>query len=413
MMIPIIYDILLLLMLYTLYEAGIRLRKNDVRILSKPGILAIAAYTLNEGLRFGRGIDYCNYWPAYDSLARTGESTYEYGFELFQKILISIGLPFQVMVLLMSLFFITATLVLMKSFKSYLPWGLVFFVLLSLLSVENMVRWYMAFSFIMIGLHFQIEENRLLPNKYFLLFSIIACFFHLAILPVPLLFYLVLLLKRPLLTPGIALLIFVAAAILFETDYMLNLTDSLDTFFALSERFEHYNSKADYWLTSGFRGIERRALPGIPEMLFIFFIVYIGYKIINGTKSKRELLYSYNLFVVGLVIYPISRQIELLGRYQAVFFFFRAIVLAAIIINVLRMKMIKSIPITYIILIILTFNTVSNYFINPFRNSHIKYMYIWNSEKKYTADYIHGKWWDEQDKAQRKRSSTKKKSLFN
>ena len=188
-MIPYLYDILLVLMLALLYWAGNNLQKSNTKILSMAGIVAIIAYTLNEGLRFGRGIDYNLYWQAYMDFARGWDAHQNIGFIFIQKCFLFFNLPYQALVMFMSFMFILGTLFIMKHYRTVIVYALPLWTLFSKSAVENMVRWYLAFSFVMIGLSFLMSNEKQSKLKY-LLFCFIGCTIHYAMFPIPITFYL-------------------------------------------------------------------------------------------------------------------------------------------------------------------------------------------------------------------------------
>ena len=177
MTIHIIYITLLSLMLIVLFRSGVALRR-DCKVMSAAGFSTIIAYTLNEGLRFGRGIDYNLYWKAYEQFEVGTISDKEYSFYYLQKLLISAHMPFQVLVLFMSFMFILGVLMLLRNYSQSLPLALPLFLLFSLNDVENLVRWYFACSFFFIGLSYLLKENIL--NWRYVVFSVIGCSFHYA-----------------------------------------------------------------------------------------------------------------------------------------------------------------------------------------------------------------------------------------
>ena len=150
-MVPWIYDFLLLIMLFVLYRAGKSIAKTG-KIWSLAGFSAILVYTLNEGLRFGRGIDYNLYGMVYERLEATGQSDWDISFQFVARVLIDLNIPWQGYVILMSFVFILAMLIMLKVYQEIIPYALPLFALFSAGTVENMVRWYFGFSFIMIGL---------------------------------------------------------------------------------------------------------------------------------------------------------------------------------------------------------------------------------------------------------------------
>lgn len=62
-MIQVTYVFLLLIMLSCLFISGNRIKRNFSVLKAFP--IGIIAYSLNEGLRFGRGIDFNLYCPSY------------------------------------------------------------------------------------------------------------------------------------------------------------------------------------------------------------------------------------------------------------------------------------------------------------------------------------------------------------
>lgn len=64
------------------------------------------SYTLNEGLRFGRGIDYNYYGRDYELFIDRGESGQNIGFLFFEHIMGTLGLPWQCCIIVMSFLFI-------------------------------------------------------------------------------------------------------------------------------------------------------------------------------------------------------------------------------------------------------------------------------------------------------------------
>ena len=415
-MVPYIYDFLLVLMLYVLYKSGKEIAKTGT-IKSHAGLAAILVYTLNEGLRFGRGIDYNLYGMSYEELERTGESDWDISFRFVAETLISMDIPWQGYVILMSFMFIFATIMVLRAYKDILPYALPLFVLFSNGAVENMVRWYLGFSLVLIGLSFIInhdenestkEENRkqedveenieedefsheeLIKSKRkkaylkYVFFSIAACTFHLALLPLPFVFYFVYLRKKPFLPPVYVLLIYFGIAYSFKTDFMLqfvNLANNLSMVLGhVSERLEHYGDMADYFLTGGFAGVVFSALPDLQELLFLCIIVLLGYKAVK--EAGRLYIYAYNLFILGFCTNPIATQIELMGRFNAPFMFFRAIVLGCILEFIYRKKKVVINRALFLFSILVFLNIGRRSLTAPFKLNQEKFLYIWDSDRR-------------------------------
>lgn len=403
-MVPYIYDFLLVLMLYVLYKSGKEIARTG-KIKSHAGLAAILVYTLNEGLRFGRGIDYNLYGMRYEELERTGQSDWDIGFRFVAETLISMDVPWQGYVILMSFMFIFATIMVLRAYKDILPYALPLFVLFSNGAVENMVRWYLGFSFVLLGLSFilkgiskdssdkyeleqgvKADKNKIRKKAIikFLFFCILACIFHLALLPLPFVFYFVYLRKKPFLPPVYVLLIYFGIAYSFKTDFMLqfvNLANSLSMVLGhVSERLEHYGDMADYFLTGGFAGVVFSALPDLQELLFLCIIVLLGYKAVK--EAGRLYIYAYNLFILGFCTNPIATQIELMGRFNAPFMFFRAIVLGCILEFIYRKKKVVINRALFLFSILVFLNIGRRSLTAPFKLNQEKFLYIWDSDRR-------------------------------
>ena len=402
-MIPLIYIILLILMLFILYSAGKHIAKTG-KILSPAGIIAILTYTLNEGLRYGRGIDYNLYGMRYEDLAAGRESDWEIGFQSIARFLIANDIPWQGYVMLMSSVFIIATIILLKEYKDVLPYALPLFVLFSMGAVENMVRWYMGFSFIMIGISFLLRGGKRSKLKFWL-FTAIACTFHVAIVPLPIAFYLLWYRTKPLLSPIWVIILYFGIALSFQTEVMMRFVELANVMAMMlggvSERFANYGDDAEYWLTGGFAGSGgRSAFPDKQELLFLLCVVWLGYKAIKD--ADRKYIYAYNIFVLGLLANPLAKQIELVIRFDQPFMFFRAIVLACIIKHVFVNKTIIVNQMAWLFSLLIMLNIGRKILVTPFKVEQDKYLYVWNSHgKTYKSMYdmwIYDMYWADSGK---------------
>lgn len=375
-MTPYVYCILLTFMLLLLYWAGTHL-KHEYKILSAPGIVAILAFTLNEGLRFGHGIDYNLYWQGYMDLARGWDSNQNIGFLLIEKFFLFFNLPYQALVLFMSMMFIIGTLFLMKRYKSVVMFALPLWILMSKDTVDNLVRWYLAFSFVLIGLSFLLDQEKR-SRWYYFLFSSIGCSIHYAMLPIPIVFYLIHLRTKPLLTPKYAILLFAIVALFFNSSMMLIFVGIVNTIASFSVKFSGYGDYAEYWLTNNALGTDSTGL-GISNVFVLVFLIIFGYKCCH--RAGYNYVFAYNLFLIGATFYTIGRRIELVGRFNWVFYFFGAIVFACII-RMTMLRLIRYRAIVIALTIIALVFTFYKPFVSPFINSPIRYKYVWDKKEE-------------------------------
>lgn len=406
-MIPFVYDTLLVIMLVILFLSGKSLSESG-RIASFAGYASLFAYTMNEGLRFGRGIDYNLYGMSYEQLEATGYSDWDISFQYIARFLIGMDIPWQGYVILMSFVFILATLMLLKEYKEVLPYALPLFVLFSFGSVENMVRWYFGFSFVLIGLSYLFKEDKKFNLKFWC-FSGFACTFHLALLPLPFAFYILYNVKKPILSPIWVLLLYFVIAFFFQTDFMMrfvNLVNLLSmSMGGVSDRLAHYGNRAEYWLTGGFAGVSpRSAFPNMHVLAFLCCIVILGYKAVKN--AGRKYIFAYNMFVVGLLAYPLALQIELIGRFDQPFMFFRAIVLACIIDYIFVRKTIQVNQMAWIFSLIIVLNMGRKIIVTPFNGNPDKYLYVWDSHGK-TYQSMYDMWISDMYNADAKKKRNK------
>lgn len=362
-------------MLYILFSVGQRLQKH-YKIWSGAGIAAILAYTLNEGLRFGRGLDYNMGGMAYERFAYYGGDFDNYiGYAYLVKALVKFNVPWQGCVMIMSCLFIVGLLFLMRSQKEVVSFALPLFVLVSSVTVENLFKWYMAFSFFMIGLSYQMENLNTLNKKY-VFFSCFSILFHYAFLPVPFVFYFLIKFDRPILTPIWSILLFFAIVFFFETSFMLHFADLINNASMLSDRFAGYADNMEEAFTKGFRGRETSPLPGVGELLFLICIVIFGYKCVKLMDQKY--VYIYNLFLLGFLLKPITNQIPLLARYDHVLFFFRAVVFACVLQKIYKERKKIFNPNIVAVASLIFFLWLSAFVKKPLTDIPERYLYVWN-----------------------------------
>ena len=395
-------------MIFILYRAGIALKRH-YKLASVGGIGALVFYTFNEGLRFGRGTDYNLYGMSYEDLVVTGDSEWDITFQTIARLLITFNIPWQGYVFLLSFVFILSTIVLLKPFKDVIPYALPLFILCSFLDVENMIKWFTAFAMIMIGISYSLTEGKLC--KKFWGFCLLACTIHLAIIPLVCIYALALhYFKRDAIKPIWVLILYFSIGFLFSTDYMLEFTNFIDVLSSSvgddNSRIARYGSRAEYWLSGGFAGTDvHTPFPSIVGILYFVLLATIGYKAIRDEGEKA--LFAYNVFVLGLILDPIGRQLELAARYTMTFFFFRAIIIAYIIKNVLIRRRIK-IPLWALLLLFVSIiNQGRRIFVAPFTSTPQKYLYVWNKGNN-TYQKMYDMWIDDMYKAD---SEKKKKNV--
>ena len=100
-----LYDFLLVLMTLLLFFSGWLISKRIVSYW-QGACVGILAYTVNVGLRFGRGIDYNLYVDIYNMVSRGFDSDHEPLFVFSIKLVSFLGGTWPVFVFLLSFLFI-------------------------------------------------------------------------------------------------------------------------------------------------------------------------------------------------------------------------------------------------------------------------------------------------------------------
>ncbi|MBR4325290.1 MAG: EpsG family protein [Bacteroidales bacterium] len=369
-----VYILFLLLSLGIFYFCGKNISKTG-KIFSKYGIIIILVFTLNEGLRYGRGIDYNVYGIHFERYVN-GESIdkNEFLYVWLVKFLIQFEIPFQGLIIIQSLIFIIALLYFLNNFKQILPYALPLFYLFTVYSFENLIRWFMGFSLILIGLSFLLKGNK----KLFFSISLLSIFIHLGLLPIPFLFYLIYCYKKILFHPLVSIGGYLFFALLFKIDFMLNFTGVVNQlgYFISNETAAGYVENAEYWLSSGYSGILRSGLDSVRFIVFSSLLIILGYYFSKNNTNQNYLL-VYNLYAIGFMFKPIGNVAEIFSRYDLVFLIFNGIICALIMTELRNKKLIQSIVLKtafYFIFII----SISYYFIDPFRYPN-HYLYVWDN----------------------------------
>ena len=386
------YTILLIIMLYTLYMAGLFIRKTG-KFKSVACMVAISVFTFNEGLRYGRGIDYNLYGMEYEKLQSGYEFEQDWGMLVIERALVFFDMPWQICVILMSFVFILGVCFLMNNFRTVLPYALPLFVLFSFTKAENMVRWYFGFSFFLIGFSYQLKKAEVKKvSAKFVVLSIVGCIIHTALIPIPILFYLINLKKGIIIKPWYSISIFILIAFFFRTEMMLNFTNIANTLISLSDKYQNYGNIVEDHLVGGYAGAEKNPFPGSGEFALFCVLIYVGYYSIRN--MGHVFICAYNLFLIGFLSWPICHQIELASRYNATFFFFGGIVLGTIIYSLWDKKELRYSPILKLLIALIFLNYGRQVLSLPFQNNHPNfYLYIWNKGDK-TYDKLYDEWYD-------------------
>ena len=308
----------------TFYKCGARMdaSKNTI-VYWRLSIIPIIVYSLVEGLRFGRRIDWNLYCERYLDIANSSQYLSEPLFYYTSLFFRNIGIPYPFYIVLLSFLFISSAILLLSNFKGELKWSMPLLLYFTLLS-ENYIRWYFAFSFLLIGIHCYLNHG----NKKALLFSILAILTHNGISVI----VLFLLLKPFLSHTKIHYVISLPLVIFFtlwggiallsnlqEFTYMISFISNQEI--GISRYYDEMQNivNGDY----GSVGVITKSFfAKIRNLVMYAAFVYFGHKKCNGSNE----IFVYNLFCIGAILFPLFSQVEILDRYSDFLCFFACIV---------------------------------------------------------------------------------------
>lgn len=332
-------------------------------------IPCILFFSLNEGLRFGRGADYNGYFFKYpDILSGRADQANEFLFQLFCKFNDFLGLPYQGLIFLMSLVLAISAAIFLKDHKKIIGFALPLFYLFSI-EAENLMRWFLGFSFIFIGISY-LNKGKYIP---FLSLGFIACLFHNGLAMVIPIFLGVYFIKRPILYPLLAIGIYLGLYFLFSTEYMKGIASVISKL-SVSDQYANYTENAEDWLT-GTANYEAKGI-NIGVALTDILTICIGFNII---KYIPKLTYYFNLYLIGVVLSPAFYQIEILLRVCMLFKLFQFIILGyAFYVFLWRKKRMDKY--SHIFTWIIFLNLIRIYVVNVFFIEDTDaILYIWDS----------------------------------
>lgn len=364
-----IYLGLQLLMYILLGVGGMKLahaRNNKLYWLVS--ILPILAFGLNFGLRWGRGVDYNLYYWIYNNILHG--ITVEDVEPLWKLLVLVVGnvlnLPWSGMVLLMSLFLIFSLVCFMKNYREVAYFALPLFALNAVQS-QNLMRWFLAFSFFLIALKY-LEDKSM---KYFFIFSTCSFLIHFGFIIIIIPVYLLHFCKKAILPPWASVSIFFSSYFLFNRDYMSVLAGFVYKL-NIGSRFALYQNNAEIWLTGD--NLEMMGISTIGIVNSIYIII-LGYRMV---QKRTNLIFMYNITLVGIVTAPAMAQIELMWRINLIFFLFQFIILSYLFNDYVSLKKCRNTLICIITIGVLLLNIRSSV-LQPLTAKKNSTYYIWDS----------------------------------
>lgn len=309
----------LLFLIFIIYSKQVTTNrtKGNTSKYWRYSIFPIIAYSLIEGLRYGRGVDYLGYLVKYiQALEPVVE--YEPFFKLLNKYMALCGFPYPIAFSAYAFIWILGLLFLCKDFRSIaylcIPFGLI----ASIPSMENLIRQFTSLGFVMISISYLINKK----YKYSILFAVISYGFHISSVVVTFLIYTTYVFKyNNLFKLKYVIPIYLFFMFIFKIEYIDALINNILSHINLGGlRFSSYIENADRWFNSAaINDGYNRSLGGkMAQLLFNVTLFIMGQKAIKKCKDPElqfKLTIIYNLFIVGCIGVQAVNLLEIVRRF--------------------------------------------------------------------------------------------------
>lgn len=301
-----------IIFVFILFVLGYKLKYSSKDKFWIVGIFVILSFAFFVGLRYGRGIDYMHYLEVY----KYGEeNTQEILFKAFNSILRYLGMPFYVATICYDALLGLGILYICKLYKNSSFLILPLFVLCLYGTYENLIRQFIAISFLFIAIYY-LQIRKL---KWSILFMSCAVCVHtssiIAIIFLLLFYYFQ---NFNLKSYRFYLVIYILLFIFWDTSYLNKYIHFFDYFSDADFLMSGYLNDASRWFTSeGSLNLHQSIIQLFRICVSNCIIIYLGYLY----SLKKESFFIYHLFYLGIIINTLANEgdIEIIYRI-AVFF---------------------------------------------------------------------------------------------
>lgn len=273
----------------------------------------IFAFTIEEGFRWGREVDWCAYYYVYQDMIKGIESNHEPFFRFLWGIFANSNMPYFCVISFCSFLLIYSLYFLFRPHYKFAYLLFPFLILWIAPKATNLIRWYMALSFLLIGIRYLLDKQ----NIKTLLFFSFALFTHYGSALLIITFLFVCKLNKQICKPYVAIIGSLALILFFSSSFMARFVPFLE-YLSVIDRLAIYATNAEDWLTgNGQNSLMEKKSSLVYILTTIPFYLYL----IDGSKTnlKKESIIFYNLSVIGLFLRSISSGLELLDRYAVSF----------------------------------------------------------------------------------------------
>lgn len=367
------YVVLHILFVLTLVFFCWRIDEVDRKYYWSYAIVPIILFTLVEGLRCGRGIDWCGYSYVYQDLALGKDTGHEPLFTLVWGFFSSMGVPYWGVISFCSFLYIYSIFFLIKPYRNVCKIAVPLVVLVGAIVAENLIRWYMGLSLLFISIRVFLQGKKSIA---FLIafFSVLIHYGLFLFLP----FLFLLNCKTPLISPVKMTVGVFVLSVVFSPEVLSVFAFVFDYLLLFSDRFYHYTTDPVGWLTGEGQNasLEKKGFVYFVVSMFQYFIFM--FEIYKKLRIRRWLIPVYNLSLVAMLFLTVSSGLELLSRYSRLFEPFLLILGAYVVRDLVReARTSRNVALLFFCLFFVVRKVV--YFCNPFiYPSESLLAFVWN-----------------------------------
>jgi hypothetical protein len=369
------YWLLKILLVSVLIFCGYGISYKQPRKFKIYAITAAIFYSLIQGLRWDRGADYMHYY--HDLVGRWDTPNPEFLYKIIVNFLsIFLGLPYWCGFITYSLMLISAILLIYKIYPKAAVWGLPLFFLITASSSENIVRQYLAISFVIFAYYAYLKKKNILAVVFLCCVPMI----HISGLMSVIIFVLLALFKIPLKRPWILLGIFVTLYFFWEISYFSSITDNLSTLNLGGDiKMQSYLDNSNRWFTD--EGSISNVLYGksdvtsLTNSLFNFIlniiIIYYGFK---AQLMDHRLQIAYYFSYIAIIFNVIGGDIEMYHRFYNWYIYLMPLILGVAMYKVPMRKYERYTLFTILIINYYIYGLLWNIFNIPYHG----FAFIWD-----------------------------------
>lgn len=336
---------LLLLGVFIFCGWGISYKNKDNNYFWYYALFAIVAYSLIQGLRFDRGVDYYMYyeeilgkWDAKIMLNEAREPLYA----LLLDIVHVFNIPFWCVFVFYSGLLITGFVMVLKSIPKYAFWALPLFLLITIESSETIIRQYVAISFLFYAYYYALKKK----TVYMLVMLLCVPMIHFSGMMAVVAFLLVWkfdinkVIRSPYPLLGFYLVLY-AVWDIANLDAFSEAISGVDTLEGTN--LQNYVDESDRWFTEEGdinnvigKVVQESWIRDVTSFLCNCVIIWFGY---YACKEDKRLQIAYYLTFLAIILFQIAGAVELIMRMGWWLRPMEAIILAGLIVNFKGNKM--------------------------------------------------------------------------